>query len=111
MKAPEEQLEDEAGRCHILTEEELIRKFKNSAEKNKPLRVKLGIDPTAPMCISVLRCRLEIKQFQELGHQVVIIIGNYTAMVGDPSGKNINKAAVDLRRSHGTCEILQRADI
>lgn len=73
----------------IVPEEELAARLKESREKNQPLRIKYGIDPTAAdvhLGHSVpLR---KMRQFQELGHQAVIIIGNYTAMVGDPSGRD-----------------------
>ena len=61
----------------------------NSATSGRPLRVKQGFDPTAPdihLGHSVgLR---KLRQFQDLGHQVVLIVGDYTGMVGDPSGRN-----------------------
>ncbi len=73
----------------IVPEEELAEKLKKSLETNRPLRVKYGIDPTAAdvhLGHSVpLR---KMRQFQDLGHQAVIIIGNATAMVGDPSGRD-----------------------
>ncbi|MCA9052455.1 MAG: tyrosine--tRNA ligase [Planctomycetaceae bacterium] len=73
----------------IVPEEDLRRKLEESAKTGRPLRIKYGIDPTAAdvhLGHSVpLR---KMRQFQELGHQAVIIIGNYTAMVGDPSGRD-----------------------
>ena len=90
MKGVEEQLKFlRRGVVEILSEEELKTKLKKSVESGKPLRVKLGIDPTAPDVHLGFTVPLrKLKAFQELGHQVVIIIGSYTAMVGDPSGKN-----------------------
>lgn len=90
MKSIKEQLEAiKRGVAEILSEEELVEKLKKSIENKKPLRVKLGIDPTASDVHLGFTVPLrKLKQFQDLGHQVVIIIGNYTAMVGDPSGKN-----------------------
>lgn len=73
----------------IVSREELEAKLKKSAETGKPLRVKLGMDPTAPdvhLGHSVVLNKL--RQFQDLGHQVVLIIGDFTAMIGDPTGKN-----------------------
>ena len=73
----------------IVPEEELAARLTKSRESGEPLRIKYGIDPTAAdvhLGHSVpLR---KLRQFQELGHQAVIIIGNYTAMVGDPSGRD-----------------------
>src|SRR4030095_728926 len=71
----------------------LRKKLETSAKTGKPLRVKYGIDPTGmdlPLGHTVpLR---KIRQFQELGHQAVLIIGNYTALVGDPSGRDHARA-------------------
>ena len=67
----------------------LAQKLKKAKEENRPLRVKLGLDPTRPdlhLGHSVVMRKL--KQFQDLGHQVVLIIGGATAMIGDPSGKS-----------------------
>ena len=63
--------------------------LKMSLKENKPLRVKQGFDPTAPdIHLGHTVCLRKLKQFQELGHQVVLIIGDYTGMVGDPSDKS-----------------------
>jgi tyrosyl-tRNA synthetase len=77
----------------VVPEPEFLEKLKTSVREGKPLRVKYGIDPTG---ISVhlghtvpLR---KLRQFQDLGHQAVIIIGNYTALVGDPSGRDETRA-------------------
>lgn len=69
--------------------EELAKKLKKAEEENTPLRVKLGLDPTKPdlhLGHSVVMRKL--KQYQDLGHHVVLIIGDATAMIGDPSGKS-----------------------
>jgi len=77
------------GVAEILPEDLLIEKLKRSIATGVPLRVKLGLDPTAPDIhlghTVVLR---KLKQFQDLGHQVVIIIGDFTGRIGDPSGKS-----------------------
>jgi tyrosyl-tRNA synthetase len=80
-------------RCErILTEEDLRRKLKKSAETGKPLRIKLGMDPTAPDVTLGHAVPLKvIRQFQEFGHKAVLIIGDYTARVGDPSGRNATR--------------------
>lgn len=73
----------------ILSEQDLRAKLKKSAESGKPLRIKLGMDPTAPDVTLGHAVPLGIvRQFQEWGHKAVIIIGDYTARVGDPSGRN-----------------------
>jgi tyrosyl-tRNA synthetase len=73
----------------ILSEQDLRAKLRRSAESGKPLRIKLGMDPTAPDVTLGHAVPLSIvRQFQEWGHKAVIIIGDYTARVGDPSGRN-----------------------
>jgi tyrosyl-tRNA synthetase len=63
--------------------------LKESQEKNKPLRIKLGIDPTSSdLHLGHMVCINKLRQFQDFGHQAVLLIGGYTAQVGDPSGRN-----------------------
>lgn len=72
----------------LIPEDELVAKLK----QNRPLRIKLGADPTAPdihLGHTVIMNKLRV--FQELGHEVIFLIGDYTAMVGDPSGKNTTR--------------------
>jgi tyrosyl-tRNA synthetase len=81
------------GVVQIETFEELHKKLERSLKTNKPLRVKYGIDPTGidvhlGHTVPLRKMRL----FQELGHQAVLIIGNYTALVGDPSGRDQTRA-------------------
>lgn len=73
----------------IVPEEELAKKLQQSRDSGTPLRVKYGIDPTGiDVHLGHTVPLRKIRQFQELGHQAVIIIGNATAMVGDPSGRD-----------------------
>src|SRR3981081_986149 len=79
-----------------LPEGALADKLARAAEEGRPLRVKLGVDPTTPDIhlghTVVLR---KFREFQELGHQVVLIVGDYTARVGDPSGRSSTRPFVD----------------
>lgn len=86
----EEQIRILGRRCErVLTEQDLRRKLARSAETGKPLRIKLGMDPTAPDVTLGHAVPLRvIRQFQEWGHKAVLIIGDYTARVGDPTGRN-----------------------
>jgi tyrosyl-tRNA synthetase len=89
----DEQLAILSRRCErILTEEDLRRKLERSAKTGRPLRVKLGLDPTAPD-VTLGHCvpLKVIRQFQDWGHKAVVIIGDYTARVGDPSGVNTTR--------------------
>jgi tyrosyl-tRNA synthetase len=77
----------------IVPENELIPKLEHSRKTGTPLRVKYGIDPTGiDVHLGHTVPLRKIHQFQELGHQAVIIIGNYTALVGDPSGRDQTRA-------------------
>ena len=90
MKSVEEQLAQmRFGAAEILPLDELRKKLERAVATNTPLRVKLGLDPSAPDIhlghTVVLR---KLKQFQDLGHQIVLIIGDFTGRIGDPSGKS-----------------------
>ena len=93
---PEEQLEIiQKGIDQIVNEEELLAKLGQSFKEQKPLTIKLGLDPSAPDIhlghAVVLR---KIKQMQDLGHRVVIIIGDFTGRIGDPTGKAKGRVAL-----------------
>src|SRR5262252_5658986 len=90
MPTPDDMIAILTRRCErILLEEDLRRKFKKSAETGKPLRIKFGMDPTAPDVTLGHAVPLRvIRQFQEWGHKAVLIIGDYTARVGEPTGRN-----------------------
>ncbi len=77
------------GTVDLIPVEELKAKLEASYQNNKPLRIKQGFDPTAPdIHLGHTVGLRKLRQFQELGHQIVVIIGDYTGMVGDPSEKN-----------------------
>jgi tyrosyl-tRNA synthetase len=86
MQSPEDQLEIlKRGSAQILSEAELLKKLRTG----KPLNVKLGVDPTAPdIHLGFTVCLQKLRQFQDLGHQAILIIGDFTAMIGDPSGRS-----------------------
>ncbi len=99
---PEEQLRIiKRGTEEIISEQELLSKLKKSGEKGLPLRIKAGFDPTAPD-LHLGHCVLlkKLREFQDLGHTVMFLIGDYTAMIGDPSGRSetrppLTKSQVD----------------
>src|SRR5512132_1295200 len=80
------------GTTEIVREEDLRAKLEKSAKTGKPLRIKLGADPTAPDIhlghTVVIR---KLRAFQELGHTVIFLIGDFTGMIGDPSGKSATR--------------------
>ena len=87
--SPEQQLSQiTAGAAKVLSEKELLEKLK----LGRPLRVKLGVDPTAPDIHFGHTVALEkLRQFQLLGHQAVLLIGDFTATIGDPSGRSATR--------------------
>lgn len=80
------------GTLEIVPEQALKEKLKKAQDEGRPLRIKLGLDPTAPYIhlghAVVLR---KMRQFQDFGHEVYIIIGDFTASIGDPSGKSVTR--------------------
>jgi tyrosyl-tRNA synthetase len=87
------------GTVDLIAEDELAARLRESRKSGKPLRVKLGIDPSSPDIhvghTVVLR---KLRDFQRLGHQIIVLWGTATAMLGDPSGKN--KTRPQLTRDH-----------
>ncbi len=80
------------GVSEIIPEDDLVRKIERSIKTKKPLRVKLGCDPSRPdlhLGHSVVLRKL--RHFQDLGHQAILIIGDFTGMIGDPTGKSVTR--------------------
>src|SRR5579871_3360306 len=76
------------GVSHLISEQELVDKLTSK----KILRVKLGVDPTAPdIHLGHTVIFNKLRQFQQLGHQILFLIGNFTAMIGDPTGRNVTR--------------------
>jgi len=88
--SPSEQLEViKRGVVDLVSEEELLKKLERSYRENKPLRIKAGFDPTRPdLHLGHTVLMNKMKTFQDLGHQVIFLVGDFTAMIGDPTGKN-----------------------
>lgn len=81
-----------AGTAQVLSEKELSARLALCAKEGRPLRVKLGVDPTSPDLHLGHTVVLEkLRQFQSLGHQAVLIIGDFTATIGDPSGRSATR--------------------
>ena len=90
MLKPAEQIEMiKRGAVEIIGEVELVKRLERSYDRNKPLRIKAGFDPTAPDIHLGHTVLIEkMRQFQELGHEILFLIGDFTGMIGDPSGKS-----------------------
>ncbi len=83
------------GVDQIVPEAEFLKRLERSIRENRPLRVKYGIDPTGiDVHLGHTVPLRKLRQFQDLGHKAVVIIGNYTAMVGDPSGRDETRSAL-----------------
>jgi tyrosyl-tRNA synthetase len=89
------------GVSEIIPEEDLVKKLERSIKTKKPLNIKLGCDPSRPdlhLGHSVVLRKL--RQFQDLGHRVILIIGDFTGMIGDPSGKSKTRPSLTLEETH-----------
>ncbi len=90
MLKPEEQLRRiKRGAIELISDAEMLKKLEQSFKEQKPLKIKAGFDPTAPDIHLGHTVLLEkLRQFQELGHDVILIIGDLTGMIGDPTGRS-----------------------
>lgn len=106
MLKPEEQLKIiKRGVVEILTEDEMLKKLEHSYRTGTPLKIKAGFDPTAPDIHLGHTVLLEkMRQFQDLGHEVIFIIGDFTGMIGDPSGRS------EIRKPMTRDEVLKNAE-
>lgn len=88
------------GAVEIIPEEELVQKIERSIKSGKPLNIKLGCDPSRPdLHIGHSVVLRKLAQFQQLGHQAILIIGDFTGMIGDPSGRNSTRPALTLEQT------------
>ena len=84
----------------VLPKEELLNKLKKSKKNNIPLNIKLGCDPSRPdLHIGHSVVLNKLKQFQDLGHNVILVIGDFTAMIGDPTGRNKTRPQIDIEET------------
>jgi len=102
------------GASEIIPEDELLKKLEKSYKEQKPLKIKLGCDPSRPdLHIGHSVVLRKLAQFQSLGHQAILIIGDFTGMIGDPSGRNVTRPALSLEetRKHGESYFEQASKI
>ncbi len=93
------------GAAEIIPEEELKAKLEKSAKEGRPLRVKLGLDPTArDVTLGWAVVLRKLRQFQDLGHEACLIVGDFTAMIGDPSGKSKTRRQLSREEVRGYVE-------
>jgi tyrosyl-tRNA synthetase len=87
--ATEQLAELRHGTVDVISEAELLKRLEKAIAEDRPLRVKAGFDPTRPdLHLGHTVLMNKMRRFQELGHQVVFLVGDFTAMIGDPTGKN-----------------------
>src|SRR5229473_2948113 len=80
------------GAAEIIHERELRERLENSLKTGKPMRVKAGFDPTAPdLHVGHTVLIRKLKHFQDLGHTVIFLIGDFTGMIGDPTGRSVTR--------------------
>src|SRR5687768_12262936 len=80
------------GAVDLIREEELVEKLKRAQKTGKSLRVKAGFDPTAPdIHLGHTVLIRKMKHFQDLGHTAIFLIGDFTGLIGDPSGRNVTR--------------------
>src|SRR5438034_10574984 len=102
MTVQEQLVQLRRGTVEIVSEEELAAKLERAERSGQPLRVKLGIDPTASdIHLGFAVVLRKLRQFQELGHTAVLIIGDFTAQVGDPSGKSATRPRLSKEEVEG----------
>ena len=96
MRSVEEQIAlIERGAAECISREELVKKLKKSQETGVPLKIKAGFDPTAPdLHLGHTVLLQKLKHFQDLGHEVSFLIGDFTGMIGDPTGKSETRVAL-----------------
>ncbi len=96
MRSVEEQIAlIERGAAECISREELVKKLKKSQETGVPLKIKAGFDPTAPdLHLGHTVLIQKLKHFQDLGHEVSFLIGDFTGMIGDPTGKSETRVAL-----------------
>ena len=89
----------------IIPEDELKKKITKSLENNKPLKIKLGCDPSRPdLHIGHSVVLRKLSHFQQLGHKAILVIGDFTAMIGDPSGRNKTRPQLTIEETKANAE-------
>ena len=88
------------GAEEIIPEKELREKIEDSIKSGTPLKVKLGCDPSRPdLHIGHSVVLRKLRHFQDLGHQAVLVIGDFTAMIGDPTGRNKTRPQLSIEEA------------
>ncbi|HEC79634.1 MAG TPA: tyrosine--tRNA ligase [Firmicutes bacterium] len=106
-----------SGSAEVVSRDELISKIKRSRDEKQPLRIKYGADPSAPdIHLGHAVCLYKLKELQDLGHKVIFLIGDFTGMIGDPSGLSktrtpLSKEKIELNAKTYTEQVSKILDI
>src|SRR2546428_12736974 len=93
------------GSVEIIREEELVEKLKRPKKPGKPLRVKAGFDPMAPdLHVGHTVLIRKMRHFQQLGHEVIFLIGDFTGLIGDPTGRNATRLPLTQEQIRANAE-------
>jgi len=96
------------GAAGIVSEEELVKKLEAAHKENRPLRVKAGFDPTAPdIHVGHTVLLRKLRQFQDLGHEVYFLIGDFTAQIGDPTGRSVVRKTLSKEEARKNAKTYQ----
>ncbi|HEV8663411.1 MAG TPA: tyrosine--tRNA ligase, partial [Candidatus Methylomirabilis sp.] len=108
--SPEEQLGILCRKAvEVIAPEELLAKLRRASRTGKPLKVKLGLDPTAPdLHLGHTVVIHKLREFQELGHEVIFLIGDFTGMIGDPSGRSETRKVLTAAEVQRNAETYKR---
>ncbi len=97
------------GTVEIVPMDELVKKLEKSIRTNKPLKIKLGLDPSAPdIHLGHTVVLQKLKQFQDLGHDVILIIGDFTGRIGDPTGKSTTRKQLTEEEINANAETYKK---
>ena len=98
------------GVDELLPEAEWLRKLARSEATGVPLRIKLGLDPTAPdIHLGHTVVLNKLRQLQDIGHQVIFLIGDFTSLIGDPSGRNTTRPPLTPEQVNAVCGLCDGA--
>jgi tyrosyl-tRNA synthetase len=92
------------GAAEIIRVSDLRERLEESRKAGRPLRVKAGFDPTAPdLHLGHTVLMRKLRHFQQLGHQVIFLVGDFTSLIGDPTGRNVTRKPLTREQINGEC--------
>lgn len=96
-----------SGAAEVLPEDEIVKKIEYSLKHKKPMIIKLGCDPSRPdLHIGHAVVLRKMRQFQDMGHHAILIVGDFTGMIGDPTGKSKTRPALTLMKQERMVKVI-----